>query len=428
MMHIDPLNYIKTGKSFYTDFISFVRRRKVVIIVVLFTCLFAFGYDIWNFSLSPDEEREIVRAAGTNVDIRNILLRESRYGAWFIKQILSVDGIFTPSIDTLMAVVFFGISAIVWCMCIELVSENSHIHTASLSVFAVLYITFPYVIADLFSYGICNSLIAMIYLLGVIVQYALFKSFLNGGLEWGMIRAILLTTFLFLSTEVSITLFALSAAIIAFFHLFYNNQKDKIERVVFRYIGRALIVFFISLLLSFLIKLLDSGNGGYQTQFIHWNHTTPIISQIKSVLSTCKLYFTNQNWLGHNCLLLGLMLSAVSMFIYVIYQHNCKALLAFALYVCVVILAFSMVIICGGFMPVRSMVTIQLLSGFVWFLFVEVFHKKKAIYTLVSIVSLYIGFRQIVYLNRAFTGSNLCAQLDMEMGYKIGTDIQKEAG
>lgn len=427
-MHLDLLNYGRSGKSFFEDFVSFAKRRKVVIIVVIVACLLGFGYDIWNFSLSPDEEREIVRAAGTNIDIRNLLLKESRYGAWFIKQILSVDGIFTPCIDTLMAVIFFGISAVVWCMCIECAAGKARIHTLSLCVFAVLYITFPYVIADLFSYGICNSLIGMVFLLGVIGQYDLFKSFLNGGFDWGMIRGILLATFLFLSTEVGITLFALSAAMIAFFYFFYNDKKEDIIRLVFRYIGRALLVFFVSLLLSFLVKLLDTGNNGYQSQFIYWNTTKPLIPQIMSVMSACKQYFTQSKWLGQTCLLMGFILSFISMFVFVILKHNRKALLIVMLYFCVIILSFSMVIICGGLMPVRTMVTLQILSGFVWFITVEVFRKKKAIYTLLITISLYIGFRQIVYLNRAFTGSNLCAQLDMEMGYKIGTDIQRETG
>lgn len=426
MMRIDLLNYGKTGKTFYEDFITFVKRRKVVIFAVIIATLLGFGYDIWNFSLSPDEERELVRAVGTNIDIRNLLLRESRYGGWIIRQILTVDGIFTPCIDTFVAVISFGFSSIIWCMCIDLTAGNGRVRTASMVVFAILYITFPYVIADLFSYGICNSLSGMLLLLGTIVQYDLFKSFLNGGHDWGMIRGIILATFLFISAETCITLFAMSSAMIAFFYIFYTNQNDR--RSVFSFIGRVMTVFFISLAFSFLIKLLDSSNNNYQNQFIYWNGSTPIIEQIKSMVHACTTYFTQSNLLGQRCLLCGLILSLLAIVVYLIQKHNAKALLVAAIYVCVIVLAFSIVIICGGVMPVRTMVTLQLLSGFLWFLTVEVFQNKKVIYTLMLAISFYIGFRQVVYLNRAFTGSNLCAQLDMEMGYKIGTDIQREAG
>lgn len=154
----------KIKYGYISDIIDFCRSHKVLLWVLAFVMIASFGYEVCNFSVSPDEEREIVRAAGTSQDITKLLLHEQRYGSWILKQILTLDGVFTPAVQSFLAVVFQGLAAIIFCMVMQFAAGERKIKESTFIVFSVLYITYPCVVAEFMSYDIltCVGLLLLV--------------------------------------------------------------------------------------------------------------------------------------------------------------------------------------------------------------------------------------------------------------------------
>ncbi len=403
---------------------DFLKQHKRFTICLVFVLLAGFGYDIWNFSVSPDEERELVRAAGTSIDVVHIALREGRYGGWIIKQILELDGIFTPGSAAFFATVFLGIAATAWCVNIrniagEEVSENH------LIVFAVMFITLPYVVAEVMSYGIANSIFSVQYYLIAVIQYYII-SYLRKKRKVFLVGAVLLAAFLF-TYEGNVTIYVMSSAMLTFYYIFYRKKSSFTE--VISLIFKFILVFVLGFLVCYGVKAaLSKYNSGYTTQFVRWTLSKSLTEQVKAVIKACLQYFNGKRWLGAEVLLIGTCLATAAVVFASIRKKNISGLYLFIIYLCVIALSFSMVLVCGASMPARTMRTLPLLSGFCWMITVDSFRDKKYIASLLLIVSAFFCYRQILYLNRAFTGSHLCSELDMEMGYKIGTDIQETVG
>ena len=403
---------------------EFLKTHKRFTLCLIFVLLAGFGYDIWNFSLSPDEERELVRAAGTNIDIVHLSLREGRYGGWIIKQILELDGIFTPGAEAFFATVFLGISAATWCLCIQSIADEQ-IGENHLIVFAVMFVTFPYVVAEVMSFGIANSIFSVQYFLIAASQYYLI-SFIRKRKKLYLLGAVLLAVFLF-TYEGNVTIYVMSSAMLTFFYIFYRKKTSFTE--AFSLILKFILIFALSMIICYGLKaVLRRYNNGYTTQFIRWSLDGSLTNQVIAVLRACKEYFNGDRWPGAGILLVGTCLSAAATVIFAIRKKSISGLYLFLVYLAVIVFSFSMVLVCGASMPVRTMRTLPLLSGFCWMVAVDSFRDKKRLAALLLVVSAFFCYRQVLYLNRIFTGSHLCSELDMEMGYKIGTDIQETIG
>ena len=413
----------KIRYGYVSDVIAFCKSHKILVWVLIFVMIASFGYEVCNFSISPDEEREIVRAAGTAQEIKKLALREQRYVTWIIKQILTLDGVFTPAVESFLAVVFHGLSAIVFCMLMQFVAGDKKIKEATFVVFSVLYVTYPCVVAEFMSYDVYNDIESLLRVLMACAQYDLlrFEKYHYNPL---LLRSALICILLF-TNETTILAFVMTSAMLVFYYTLYSEKPDFVQ--VVQLTLKFFFVFLFAICVVYGAKLFLFKGNGYQSGFIQWDFSEPLGPQVKTVIKACLNYLTDPRWLGNEGLLIGSVLAVLSIIAIAVESRNVKGIYVFLLFAAAYFFAFSIIWICGGPMPLREMVTLPFLSGFVWSINVECFSSKKYISALLLICALYIGFRQVLYLNRAFTGSHLCAQLDMEMGYKIGTDIQAAA-
>ena len=61
---------------------GFSNKNSKVFKFIIVLAVLIYGYEVFDFSLSVDEEREIVNAMGTSLDITKLGWLEGRYSGW----------------------------------------------------------------------------------------------------------------------------------------------------------------------------------------------------------------------------------------------------------------------------------------------------------------------------------------------------------
>lgn len=123
------------NKSIYwTEWVGFIRNsvleHKKAFLIGSIVVVLIFGYEITNFTLGVDEEREIVHSYGTteNIDTSKLSGGEGRYATGLIKHFLSTNNVFTPYFDTLVAVLGIAVAAMVNIISFENAAEKDLEH------------------------------------------------------------------------------------------------------------------------------------------------------------------------------------------------------------------------------------------------------------------------------------------------------------
>lgn len=90
-------------------------KHKSALIIAWILIILILGYEITNFTLSVDEQRESTHSAGTmdNIDTINLWETQGRYSTTVLKHIISTDGVFTPYVDTLIAILGIAAAAVI---------------------------------------------------------------------------------------------------------------------------------------------------------------------------------------------------------------------------------------------------------------------------------------------------------------------------
>lgn len=91
---------------------KFVSREKWLLIFVAVIAVFAYGYMVFNFALTGDEERDLVLGTSYTSQFE---LPLGRYGQWLFRLIFMEGMMLTPGYGDLLAVLFLAASAVVWC-------------------------------------------------------------------------------------------------------------------------------------------------------------------------------------------------------------------------------------------------------------------------------------------------------------------------
>lgn len=411
------------------------RVHKTAFIVGGIIVILIFGYEITNFTLGVDEEREIVHSYGTteNIDTSRLAGGEGRYSIVLIKHLLSPDGVFTPYMDTLIAVIGIALAAIVNIINFERCS-GKRFKTLTCIIFMGLFCSLPYVVTDWMCYSIMNSSLSIGILLVSLSIYTIcvriFPVSINLNIEyknpsslqksWSwLLCSSFLCAFTIAIVESLAPYFILSAAFCVLFYIIYDYEAG------FKQFFLKTVSFIAAFLIGFgvysVIKAI-LGTNGYTDKLVHWGKES-----ISDIL---------MNWLGYlnftfNAARPGSDLSAISVLcfalILLLIGVRQKKLERFFLILfnglCCFICAFALNIVIGGFSPIRTMIPLMLLTSAPWIIAIESLASYKVVRVVPIMASAVILFYQGVWVNKIFTGANLAYQLDMEWGYDIGTEV-----
>jgi hypothetical protein len=390
---------------------EYIVRNKTIIIYSFIIAIICYGYELFNFTLSIDEEAySFLRAS----NIKN-RISDGRFGIYFLNLFLSPESVL-PYFPTLISIICIALTAILFI-------NNEKGDLQSKIVFSTIFISFPqhsYYLA----FNICNSLFTIGMVLTVISYL-----FTQKAIEEKRYRNVFL-----ISSILSLTLtYSIYQGLIPIFilivlvHLLLllmDNQTHTFKEIS-RKILWFLFVFCSSFLLYKLIgiglKLLFFGsvqtNTAYLDQFIAWGHL-PVKQVIYNMIIATKGYVLGATFYGAFSLKSVLILIPFLLFVILKEVKNrlnkLVSLFVFSLFL---ISPFLVMYITGSSIPTRSMLALPFFLAVLWWLSYQylspLFKKVMLVFTfLIFITNTY-------HTTRLFYSSYVSWQADRDMANRI---------
>lgn len=420
----------KLNLNFVNNFKEQFATHKSELIVAAIVELFIFGYEIFNFTLSVDEEREIVYANGTSTWIEKLALYEGRWAAYLFKSAETLDGIFTPFVETFLSVVFLYFAATLLLFTFEKCSSRTF-NKSTVVIFIGLFSSLPCVVTEWMCYSIINSIVSFGILLISFIQYIISIWFSETSFgknesllkKYGIFIVVIpILSFTFGLFETMPPLFITATCFALLINAIYSSEVSL--KSIMKRILPYLISFVIAFVLYYLIRSLFNPSD-YVNQLVAWGN-----EDIKTIFGNWAILLNNVFNSSVPGSFMLLMSVAVLVLIVIVTALNSRSvsqgLIIIFLGFCTIIAAFSLNIITGGITPQRTRITLMLLCSVPWVIVLEQFRNVKVLNICSVILSAALLWNQMVWMNRIWIGANLCWQLDINMSYKIGTDIINE--
>lgn len=409
-------------KSDINKFINFIKLYKKEFLFCLFICIFAYGYFIMNFSLGIDDERDFVQSAGTLENVKQLLLTEGRIGGYIFRTIETIDGTFTPFVDDFVSVVCMILTVVVLMKAIHVVS-NGKIKSSAIVVFGGMFVTLPFINTEIMSYSIANgnTYFSMLLTTTALLMVSLFY---RNREKHRLVSAVLMTLFAIYSTEANNVWFIVGTVFISMVWVMSDEKvtlKQWFQNVII-YAGTYTVSFILYILCKSLIK-----DNGYIADYFCWKKGH-YIEGLKGIFTWMRQVFTNENLPGAIYMLIGILMFIIFIISYISKEKKSRAFLILFLAGCLLFTPFILCFVAGRGMPYRTMMGLILLESGIWFIMLNYVSKKTIQRFVFMVVAVAIIWKQSVWTNRIFYGADLCSDLDMQMGYAIGEEIERVTG
>lgn len=416
------VEWIQLLKEDVKKVLRFVLKYKWAFLICFCICFFTYAYDLMNFSLGVDEERDIVRSIGTLENVKDLLVREGRYGLYIFRQLETVDGSFTVFVEEALAVIFIFLNIVIVTKCFDVVSEE-RLRESAIVIFGGMLASMPFINAEIMCYSIMNAGVYFSIMLTstALLMIALFyKSKRKSKLG----LALLLTVVALFFTEANNVWFITGTVLVNLVWVIANNNINWSDwiKYVLHYVGIYTVAFVIYLIIRSAI-----GQNGYTERYIQWGNGK-FVDLLQGIWEWISTTLLNRNLPGAIYLLISIFIFVGFIIIYVLREKNTRVGLIFFLSICLLITPFSLCFVAGGKMPFRTMEALLLLEAGTWFVVINFVDKKAIARYILLLTAGIIIWKQCVWMNRIFFGADLNARLDMELGYDIGEEIERIVG
>jgi len=399
------------NKEFYQ---TYWQQNKYIIIYSLLLAVFSFGYELFNFTLSIDEELQALKKA---IDT-DTAIAVGRWGLYLINSLIIPHSVL-PFLPILIALISISFTSIVF------LSDEGNDSSGGF-VFSVIFITSP-----IHSYYLAwNS--ALSYTIGMlftVISYLFFKSAIENNktrLKYYFISVILLGLALSIY-QALLALFLVFCAYFLFINQFNSSSflfKDTLKKVFWIFIVTGLAFLFYKIgdvsARYFLFDGKFFNNTAYLESFISWGKLP-----VKEILLDL-MYNTGGHLLGMKnfgdvvCLSSKSLIFLVPIFLYFIYKSkisNEAKVFSVLLLGALFISPFTVNFINGKPLPTRALMSLAMMTAILWVL---VYRHAGSILRRIMVVAAFIVLINNTYINtRLFYSSYVSWQADRDMANRI---------
>lgn len=409
-------NFFSKSQSNIFHFSDFCRNIKREILILVGITLLGYGFFITNFTLSIDEELFWMIKDGSP------WVGYGRFGNYFLDKYLTFGSSVMPFVTDALAVVMLFVSALIFAFLFYREQDEKQKSNGKYTIFAGLFLTFPFVNGDFMAFSVYNLWVAIGYFLT-----ALSILFLRSLRESEKILEITFAIFS-LAAALSIYQSFISVFLVMFLMLELQKAISSSKGIVFReWMNSGLIMFF-ALITYFLMNALAqkfiTPAYGYIGSLVGWNRDSTywdVISRVSSGI--IEIYLGTYGSSGR------ILAASVALFLIfilkeILYKHGylqkIKVLLISMFFLAA---PFVTAIALGSMLPARSLSGLPLLLGGIW-LIVLTNIKDLSLKRLTIASGAFLLFFQIQYLNALFYGDFLRYQSDISMGRQIIHQIE----
>lgn len=394
----------------------FLNRNSSIIIWSFLLAIFAWGYELFNFTLSPDEE---INSFITAPDA-TVYIDVGRWGIYFLNHLLSPESVL-PYFPFLIAIVCLATSSV-------LLITRFRLNLNSMLIFSIIFISHP-----IHSYYLGFNTSNMYYGIGMVLTILSFLAF-SVAISKKSLRKLLLML------SVILLMFGLSfyQSLLAFFlvpgifFLFYreyqspNIPPDQTFKNILLMLSIvvAAVVFYqiINMLIKqILIVNITEPSMNYLDKMYAWNKRQ-VGEILLSLIQGLSNYFTGKNFYG------GIagqtMIVITPLVIYYIFHKTGPVknkLFLLLLMTMLIVAPFTIVFLIGSLLPVRTLMAFPLMLGLLWAFSYR--QSAKWLRSLMLVFTFYILINNTYTNTRLFYASKVSWEADRNMAVRITSRI-----
>ena len=396
-------------------FKRFLITNQKVFIYFFLIAVISYGYELFNFSFSIDEE------VGSFSKAQNeyVYLSVGRWGIFFANQLFSPESVL-PYYPFLIAIVCLSISGVLF-----ITSESSSLSAKIL--FGMLFISHP-VHAYYLTFNTSNLYYGMGMVLSTVSYLLFIKSMKVQRYQWWYLLSSILLLAIALSLYQAMIAFFLVFVMYRLFNLHFNERKISWENV-FVYLTRLTVVLISSLIVYKLVDITtryfvlggtSNGQLAYINDLFGWGKkpVSEIISELmRFIAGSITGWSAYQNFLGISSKSI-LVLFAILVY-YVIKMPGSFISKSFKV-LCLGILLlspFSLILLNGKPLPLRTMMSFPLMIGILWWI---TYQQSGSILRKIMLLAAIVLIINNTYNNtRLFYATHTSWQADRDIANRI---------
>jgi hypothetical protein len=401
------------SSNMYNLLIKYASENKPLILTAFVCAIACYGFDVFNYSLSIDEE---VLAVNDNI---NAWIAQGRYGIYIIKKLLNLNDLY-PFYLPLLSIMTVSLSAIVWCFIFGIVSNGKSDKYGSY-IFAILYISCP-VLAYYLSFNTFNLPVSIGMLLVALsmIHYASYCVYRKS-------RVNIVVCSLYVSFAISIYQCMaglwLSGVILCIIiglivpadasNEFYRGFVVRCGICAVLVLGLALSVYLLGA--ELLYKFVPKSN--YTDNFIGWKYNNVFITMI-SLKAYINSFLYGQAYYGSKWFWLSIPLAVYIALSTFMRSGVTVALIMTVSMILLILSPFLLSFALGTGMPFRSMQAVSLmLSGMFFLALLRAGSKRTRCF--IIILGVYIFTQNAQAVNKLYFSDYLRWQADRQLATLI---------
>jgi len=352
-----PYSDQKTAINFHTNILKqYLIENRSIIVFSLLLAVFSYGYELFNFTLSIDEEYDSFLSARDSYEY----IRVGRWGLYYLNLLVSPHSIL-PYFPTLIALICIAATSVLF------ISGQKDGLTAKL-VFSIIFITHP-----IHSYYLAFNTSGFYYTIGMVLTALSYLSF-RSGIENNKSRfkyyflSIILLGLALSMYQAMLAFFMVFGAYYLFNYIFRNTVVNRIGilKIIFWYMAVSVLAFVFykvgdKAARNFMPDALGLNDSAYIDQFTLWGKWS--LSQI--ILNVFRPTAAYLLGIGHIAGELGLSLKLTIVLAFVIVYFIMKEVPGFTrkllsiLFLIVFILSpFVVMYLNGSKLPTRTLMSL----------------------------------------------------------------------
>jgi len=410
--------YSNILKDEVEKFGNFISKNKKLVITIFFFVILSYGFSLCNFTIGVDTECSILAQGSNSQD----WIGQGRFGIGILKIIFSTNQIL-PFRNTYLAIVLMIVNAIL--LCYTLKPKNKKNNTMLSSILAILFITSPIVVHNLY-FTTYNFEIQVGILLCILASYISSKYILSG--DKNKILFILPTLIMAFSIGIYESFISFYFALICYKiidHLIELKNENKImKNSEFIKIGISYIkLMVISVVIYYVINKIFTifiPKDNYTDAFIDWTkyNFDVVVSNIIEYMKSVLLF---NDIVGTNVIFYTCVISVLLVLYYSVFVKSLRISIPL-LIISIILSPFILTIALGHGMPFRTQQALILITPLIFAIMYRTINNNY-IRNVICLIVILIGFNQSMYTNKLLYSDYVRYQQDLDLTREITNKI-----
>jgi Glucosyl transferase GtrII len=392
--------------------IDFYKRNKILILYSILISIITYGYELFNFTLSIDEEIQSFYAASGNT----IWIEQGRWMTYFINLLVLPHSII-PYFTTLIAILCIAISAV-------LIINSFGGNLTSQLVFSTIFISIPshtyYLAFNTFNAS-CGIGIVMVVLSYIYYKKAVQDSNIN--VYYLLISSLLLALSIGVYQSL-ITIFI--SAVLAFILNLIINEKEKNGKIFLITVAYAILILLFGSLFykigDYFFKIIYSThNSKYIGDYWGWNKNS-ITDILDNIIKTISSFLNGSLFYsGYTMKSLYLVIPIILYHIFFRIDGLLRKVFAVVILEIFILSPFILMFVIGSPLGTRTIVALPLLLGSLWWFAIQ--KSGEILKRILIIVTVFIFIINVYSTTRLFYSSYVAWQADRDIANRIAERI-----